>query len=52
MLAPWKEIYDQPKQHIKEQRHYFASKVPSTQGYDFSSSHYGCERWTIKKAEH
>ena len=52
MLAPWKKTYDQPRQHIKKQRHYFASKVPSTQGYGFSSSHYGCERFTIKKAEH
>ena len=38
-LAPWKEIYDQPKQHIKKQRHYFANKGPSSQGYGFSSSH-------------
>ena len=39
MLAPWKESYDQPRQHIKKQRHYFANKGPSSQGYDFSSSH-------------
>ena len=38
-LAPWKEIYDQPKQHIKKQRHSFANKCPSNQGYGFSSSH-------------
>ena len=31
--------YDQPRQHIKKQRHYFASKVPSSQSYGFSSSH-------------
>ena len=31
--------YDQPRQHIKKQRHYFADKVPSSQSYDFSSSH-------------
>ena len=36
MLAPWKESYDLPRQHIKKQRHYFANKVPSSQG---SSSH-------------
>ena len=30
-LTPWKESYDQPKQHIKKQRHYFANKVPSSQ---------------------
>ena len=38
-LAPWKESYDQPRQHIKKQRHYFANKGPSSQGYRFSSSH-------------
>ena len=38
-LAPWKESYDQPRQHIKRQRHYFADKDPSSQSYDFSSSH-------------
>ena len=31
--------YDQPRQHIKKQRHYFANKGPSNQGYGFSSSH-------------
>ena len=39
MLAPWKESYDQPRQHIKKQRHYFANKGPSSQSYGFSSSH-------------
>ena len=39
MLAPWKKSYDQPRQHIKKQRHYFANKRPSSQGYGFSSSH-------------
>ena len=39
MLALWKENYDQPRQHIKKQRHYFANKGLSSQGYDFSSSH-------------
>ena len=33
------EKYDQPKQHIKKQRHYFANKIPSSQNYGFSSSH-------------
>ena len=37
--APWKKSYDQPRQHIKNQRHYFADKGPSSQRYDFSSSH-------------
>ena len=38
-LAPWKKSYDQHIQHIKKQRHYFANKGPSGQGYGFSSSH-------------
>ena len=37
--CPWKESYDQPRQHIKKQRHYFASKGPSSQDCGFSSSH-------------
>ena len=39
MFVPWKKSYDQPRQHIKKQRHYFANKGPSSQSYDFSSSH-------------
>ena len=39
MLAPWKKSYDQPRQHIKKQRHYFANKSPSSQSYGFSSNH-------------
>ena len=39
MLAPWKESYDQPRYHIKKQRHYFANKVSFSQGYGFSSGH-------------
>ena len=39
MLASWKKSYDQPKQHIKKQRHYFANKGTYSQGYGFSSSH-------------
>ena len=38
-LAPWKKCYDQPRQYIKKQRHYFAKKGPSSQSYGFSSSH-------------
>ena len=38
MLAPWKKSYDKPRQHIKKQRHYFADKGPSREGYGFSSS--------------
>ena len=36
---PWKKCYDQLRQHIKKQRHYFANKYPSSQSYGFSSSH-------------
>ena len=38
-LAPWKKSYDQPRQHFKKQRHYFANKGLSSQSYGFSSSH-------------
>ena len=50
----WKKSYDQPRQHIKKQWHYFANKDPSGQGYGFSSGH-ACmwefdykERWAPK----
>ena len=36
-LAPWKKSYDQPRQHIKKQRHYLANEGPSSQSYGFSS---------------
>ena len=39
MPTPWKESYDQPRQRIKKQRHYFANKCLSSQGYGFSSGH-------------
>ena len=39
MLAPWKKSYDQPRQCIKNQRHYFANNGLSSQSYGFSSSH-------------
>ena len=54
MPTPWKKSYDQPREHIKKQRHYFANKDPSSQGYGFSS---GCvwtweldhkESWALK----
>ena len=38
-LIPWKKNYEQPRQHVKKQRHYFANKGPSSQSYGFSSSH-------------
>ena len=42
----------QPRHHIRKQRHYLANKGPSSQRYGFSSSHVGCESWTIKTAQH
>ena len=54
-LAPWKKSYDQPREHIKNQRHYFADKDPSSQSYGFSSSHVSMweldhkESWAPKK---
>ena len=59
MLAPWKKSYDQPRQHIKKQGHYFVNKSPlriltSTRivkAMVFPVLMYGYESWTIKKAE-
>ena len=54
MLAPWKESYDQPRQHIKKQRHFFANNGLSSQGYGFSNSHVRMweldykENWVLK----
>ena len=45
MLAPWKKSCDKPRQHIKKQRHHFASKGPSSQSYGFSSSHVWIWGW-------
>ena len=50
-ICSLEEIYDQPRQHIKEQRHYFANKGPVSQSYGFPVVMYVCESWTIKKAE-
>ena len=52
MLAPWKKSYDQPRQHIKKQRHYFTNKGPLVKAMVFPVVMYGCESWTVKKAEH
>ena len=52
ITADGEKSYDQPRQHIKKQRRYFADKGPSSQSYGFFTSHvWGCEHWTIKKAE-
>ena len=54
MLTPWKESCNQPRQHIKKQRHYFANKGPSNEGYGFCSSHVWMweldykESWALK----
>ena len=50
-LTPWKESYDQPRQHIIKQRHYLVDKGPSSQTMVFPVVMYGYESWTIKKAE-
>ena len=47
---PWKKSYEQPRQHIKKQRYYFANKGLSSQSYVFPVVIYGCEIWTIKEA--
>ena len=51
MLAAWEKSYDQPRQHIKKQGHYFANKGPSSQAMGFPVVMNGCDSWTIKKAE-
>ena len=52
MLASWKESYDQLRQHIQKQRHYFAKKVHLAKAMVFPVVMYVCESWTIKKDEH
>ena len=51
-VTPWKKSYDQPRQHIKKQRHYFACKVHLVKAMVFPVVMYRCKNWTIKKAEH
>ena len=50
MLVPWNKSYDQPRQHIKKQRYYFANKG-LVKVIVFPVVMYGCENWTVKKAE-
>ena len=52
MLTPWKKSYDQSRQLIKKQRHYFPTKVGIIKAMVFPVVMYGCKSWTIKKAEH
>ena len=51
MLAPWKKSYDQPRQHIQRQRHYFANNVCLVKAMVFPVVMYGCESWTVNRAE-
>ena len=51
MLTPWKESYDEPRQHVKKQRHYLGNFVRPIKAMVFPTVMYGCESWTIKKAE-
>ena len=50
-LAPWKKSYDQPRQHIKKQTHYFVNKVSSSQSYGFSSSHVWIRQLECKESQ-
>ena len=52
ILAPWKKSCDQPRRHIKKQKHYCANKVRLVKAMVFPVVMYGCESWTIRKAEH
>ena len=52
MLTLWKKSYDQRRQHIKKQRHYFANKVHLVKAMVFPIVMYGYESWTIKNTEH
>ena len=51
LRAPWKESYNKPRQRIKKQRHHFANKVHTVKAMVFPGVTYGCESWTIEKAE-
>ena len=51
MLTPWKKSYDQPRQHVKKQRHTLPTKVHLVKAMVFPVVMYGYESWTIKKAE-
>ena len=50
-VTPWKKSYDQPKQHTKKQRHSLPIKVRLVKAMVFLVVMYGCESWTMKKAE-
>ena len=52
MLTPWRESYDQPRQHIKIRDMTLSTKVHLVKAMVFPVVMYGCESWTVKKAEH
>ena len=52
MLTPWKESYNQPRQHIKSRDITLPTKVHLVKSMVFLVVMYGCESWTVKKAEH
>ena len=52
MLTPWKESYDEPRQHIKNKDITLTTKVRLVKVMVYPVVMYGCEIWTIKKAEH
>ena len=51
MHDPWKESYDKPRQHIQEQKYHFETKAHIVKAMVFTVVLYGCECWTVKKAE-
>ena len=51
MIASWQESNDKARQCVEEQRYYSAGKGPYSQGYGLPMVTYGCETWTVKKAE-
>ena len=51
MHDPWKEGYDKPRQHIQEQKYHFETKAHIVKAMVFTVVLYGCECWTVKKAE-
>ena len=50
-LTPWKKSYDKPREHIEKQRHTLPTKVCLVKAIVFQVVMYGCESWTIRKAE-
>ena len=50
-FTPWQESYDQPRHHIKKQRHFLSTKVHLVKAMLYPVVMYGCKSWTIKKAE-